>query len=154
MSRPNRGSSSRCSPALNFQIWRVLLESSTAEEGARYGGDGKRHGERREMIATLQLQYNKARQGAITKELLEVRFRGRSPQEAPDRRAPHLPFTSVGSCFRRPFCPGKFSASGILHHRRAFRTFKIRCGFHCVCKPCQWMELAMFDELSRKLEVC
>jgi len=57
---------------LNFQIWRVLLESTTAEEGARMAAMENATENAREMIATLQLQYNKARQAAITKELLEV----------------------------------------------------------------------------------
>jgi F-type H+-transporting ATPase subunit gamma len=57
---------------LNFQIWRILLESSTAEEGARMADMENATENAREMIATLQLQYNKARQAAITKELLEV----------------------------------------------------------------------------------
>jgi F-type H+-transporting ATPase subunit gamma len=57
---------------LNFQIWRTLLESTTAEEGARMAAMENATENAREMIATLQLQYNKARQGAITKELLEV----------------------------------------------------------------------------------
>ena len=57
---------------LNFQIWRILLESGTAEEGARMAAMENATENAREMIATLQLQYNKARQAAITKELLEV----------------------------------------------------------------------------------
>jgi F-type H+-transporting ATPase subunit gamma len=57
---------------LNFQIWRILLESSTAEEGARMAAMENATENAREMIATLQLQYNKARQTAITTELLEV----------------------------------------------------------------------------------
>jgi F-type H+-transporting ATPase subunit gamma len=57
---------------LNFQIWRMLLESSTAEEGARMAAMENATENAREMISTLQLQYNKARQAAITKELLEV----------------------------------------------------------------------------------
>ena len=57
---------------LNFQVWRVLLESNTAEEGARMAAMENATENAREMIATLQLQYNKARQAAITKELLEV----------------------------------------------------------------------------------
>ena len=57
---------------LNFQIWRTLLESTTAEEGARMAAMDNATENAREMIATLQLQYNKARQAAITKELLEV----------------------------------------------------------------------------------
>jgi F-type H+-transporting ATPase subunit gamma len=57
---------------LNFQIWRILLESSTAEEGARMAAMENATENAREMIATLQLSYNKARQAAITTELLEV----------------------------------------------------------------------------------
>jgi F-type H+-transporting ATPase subunit gamma len=57
---------------LNFQIWRILLESNTAEEGARMAAMENATENAREMIATLQLQYNKARQAAITTELLEV----------------------------------------------------------------------------------
>lgn len=57
---------------LNFQIWRILLESSTAEEGARMAAMENATENTREMISGLQLQYNKARQTAITKELLEV----------------------------------------------------------------------------------
>ena len=57
---------------LNLQIWRILLESSTAEEGARMAAMENATENAREMISALQLQYNKARQSAITKELLEV----------------------------------------------------------------------------------
>jgi F-type H+-transporting ATPase subunit gamma len=57
---------------LDFQIWRVLLESRAAEEAARMVAMESATENAREMIASLQLQYNKARQAAITKELLEV----------------------------------------------------------------------------------
>ncbi len=57
---------------LDFQIWRALLESSAAEEGARMAAMENATENASEMIATLRLQYNKARQAAITKELLEV----------------------------------------------------------------------------------
>lgn len=57
---------------LNFVIWRVLLESNAAEEGARMAAMENATENAQEMISTLQLQYNKARQGAITKELLEI----------------------------------------------------------------------------------
>jgi F-type H+-transporting ATPase subunit gamma len=57
---------------LNFTLWRVLLESNAAEEGARMTAMENATENANEMIATLQLQYNKARQNAITKELLEV----------------------------------------------------------------------------------
>jgi len=57
---------------LNFQIWRILLESNAAEQGARMAAMENATENANEMISVLQLQYNKARQAAITKELLEV----------------------------------------------------------------------------------
>ena len=57
---------------LHFLIWRILLESNAAEEGARMAAMENATENAQEMISTLQLQYNKARQAAITKELLEV----------------------------------------------------------------------------------
>ena len=57
---------------LDFRVWRALLESNAAEEGARMAAMENATENASEMINTLQLQYNKARQAAITKELLEV----------------------------------------------------------------------------------
>ena len=57
---------------LNFQIWRILLESNAAEQGARMAAMENATENANELISVLQLQYNKARQAAITKELLEV----------------------------------------------------------------------------------
>ncbi|MBK7258882.1 MAG: ATP synthase F1 subunit gamma [Ignavibacteriae bacterium] len=57
---------------LNFTFWKALLESNAAEQGARMSAMENATENAREMIETLQLQYNKARQAAITKELLEV----------------------------------------------------------------------------------
>lgn len=57
---------------LNFQIWRILLESNASEQGARMAAMENATENANEMISSLQLQYNKARQAAITKELLEV----------------------------------------------------------------------------------
>ena len=57
---------------LNFQIWRILLESNAAEQGARMAAMENATENANEMISHLQLVYNKARQSAITKELLEV----------------------------------------------------------------------------------
>jgi F-type H+-transporting ATPase subunit gamma len=57
---------------LNFTVWRVLLESNAAELGARMTAMENATRNAEEMIEVLQLQYNKARQAAITKELLEV----------------------------------------------------------------------------------
>lgn len=57
---------------LNFQIWRVLLESNAAEQGARMTAMNNATDNARELIRTLTLSYNKARQAGITKELLEI----------------------------------------------------------------------------------
>jgi F-type H+-transporting ATPase subunit gamma len=57
---------------LNFQVWRMLLESSTAEEGARMTAMNNATENAKELISDLTLSYNKARQASITKELLEI----------------------------------------------------------------------------------
>lgn len=57
---------------LSFQIWKVLLESNAAEEGSRMAAMENATENANELISVLELQYNKARQAAITKELLEV----------------------------------------------------------------------------------
>jgi len=57
---------------LNFQMWRVLLESSTSEEGARMTAMSNATENAKELIHDLTLSYNKARQASITKELLEI----------------------------------------------------------------------------------
>lgn len=57
---------------LSIQIYRCLLESLASEHGARMTameGATKNAGE---MIDKLTLQYNRARQAAITKELMEI----------------------------------------------------------------------------------
>jgi len=57
---------------LNFQMWRVLLESNAAEQGARMTAMENATENAKEMIRDLTLVYNNARQAAITKELLEI----------------------------------------------------------------------------------
>ncbi len=57
---------------LEFQIWRIFLESHAAQLGAQMTAMNNATENAKELIQTLQLQYNKARQAAITKELLEV----------------------------------------------------------------------------------
>jgi F-type H+-transporting ATPase subunit gamma len=57
---------------LNFQMWRILLESSTAEEGARMTAMSNATENAKELIRDLTLSYNKERQASITKELLEI----------------------------------------------------------------------------------
>ena len=50
----------------------MLLESNASEQGARMAAMENATENANEMIETLQLQYNKARQATITKELLEI----------------------------------------------------------------------------------
>ena len=57
---------------LNFQIWRILLESYAAEQGARMTAMDNATTNASDLIRGLQLSYNKARQTSITKELLEI----------------------------------------------------------------------------------
>ena len=57
---------------LNFQVWRSLLESNAAEQGARMTAMDQATTNATDLIRTLQLSYNKARQASITKELLEI----------------------------------------------------------------------------------
>ena len=57
---------------LNVQIWRVLLESYAAEEGARMVAMDSATENAEEMIYDLTLHYNKVRQAAITTEISEI----------------------------------------------------------------------------------
>ncbi|MGE5497545.1 MAG: ATP synthase F1 subunit gamma, partial [Syntrophothermus sp.] len=57
---------------LNSQMWRMLLESYAAELGARMTAMDMATENAKELIRSLQLNYNKARQAAITKEILEI----------------------------------------------------------------------------------
>jgi F-type H+-transporting ATPase subunit gamma len=57
---------------LNFQLWHAMLESNASEQGARMTAMDSATSNAAELIRTLQLSYNKARQASITKELLEI----------------------------------------------------------------------------------
>jgi len=57
---------------LNFQMWRILLESNASEQGARMTAMDNATTNASDLIRDLQLSYNKARQASITKELLEI----------------------------------------------------------------------------------
>jgi F-type H+-transporting ATPase subunit gamma len=57
---------------LESQIYRALLESIASEFGARMTAMDSATGNAKEVIARLTLQYNRARQAAITKELMEI----------------------------------------------------------------------------------
>jgi F-type H+-transporting ATPase subunit gamma len=54
------------------QIYRALLESVASEFGARMTAMENATNNAREMIADLTLKYNRVRQAAITKELMEI----------------------------------------------------------------------------------
>jgi F-type H+-transporting ATPase subunit gamma len=54
------------------QVYRGLLESMASELGARMTAMESATNNAKEMIANLTLQYNRARQAAITKELMEI----------------------------------------------------------------------------------
>lgn len=57
---------------LNSQVWRILLESNAAEQGAKMTAMDMATENAKELIRTLQITYNKERQSAITKEILEI----------------------------------------------------------------------------------
>ncbi len=61
-----------CPLSINFQMWRMLLESSTSEFGARMTAMESATDNAEEMIKELTLSYNKARQAAITEEITEI----------------------------------------------------------------------------------
>lgn len=57
---------------LYYQVWRALLESNAAEQGARMVAMDNATSNAEELIDDLTLEYNRARQSAITRELLEI----------------------------------------------------------------------------------
>ncbi len=57
---------------VEFQIFRVLLESNAAENAARMTAMESATKNAGEMIDSLTLTYNRARQAKITKELIEI----------------------------------------------------------------------------------
>ncbi|MBR9975363.1 MAG: ATP synthase F1 subunit gamma [Bacteroidetes bacterium] len=57
---------------LNFQLYRVFMESNAAEQGARMTAMDAATTNARDLIGSLQLSYNRARQTKITTEILEI----------------------------------------------------------------------------------
>ncbi len=57
---------------LNYTMWRILLESNAAEQGARMVAMDNATSNAGELLRDLKLKYNRARQDAITKELIEI----------------------------------------------------------------------------------
>jgi F-type H+-transporting ATPase subunit gamma len=57
---------------LNTQMWNALLESNAAEQGARMTAMENATKNAKDLQRSLKQQYNKARQTAITTEILEI----------------------------------------------------------------------------------
>jgi F-type H+-transporting ATPase subunit gamma len=55
-----------------MQVWRALLESAASEHGARMSAMESATKNADEMIANYTLQYNRARQAYVTRELMEI----------------------------------------------------------------------------------
>lgn len=58
--------------ALKVRLYRSLLDSYAAEHGARMTAMHKATDNAQELLKSLRLTYNKARQASITKEILEI----------------------------------------------------------------------------------
>ena len=59
-------------PYLNIYIYRVLLEAKASEQSARMVSMKNATDSADDLIGDLTLEYNKLRQGNITKELLDI----------------------------------------------------------------------------------
>lgn len=71
---PDRGAvlSQLLPKMVEVQFFRALLESNASEHGARMSSMDSASRNASDMIGKLTLQYNRARQAAITKELMEI----------------------------------------------------------------------------------
>ena len=58
--------------SLKLQVYKILLDSFTSEHGARMVSMTKATDNAGELLKDLNLSYNKARQGAITNEIIEI----------------------------------------------------------------------------------
>ena len=58
--------------ALQTEIYRALLDSQAGEHAARMTAMESATRNTEELISRLTLEYNRARQAAITKELVEI----------------------------------------------------------------------------------
>jgi F-type H+-transporting ATPase subunit gamma len=57
---------------LNVQMWKYLLESYASEQAARMIAMENATDNAEDMVKNLTLEFNKARQASITKEMLEI----------------------------------------------------------------------------------
>ncbi len=67
---------------LNLQLWKAILESNAAEQGARMTAMDNATENAQEMKEDLQLEYNRARQSAITTEISEIISGAQALEEA------------------------------------------------------------------------
>jgi len=58
--------------SLRIQLFKALLDSNASEHGARMTAMHKATDNAKELLRTLKIDYNKARQASITKEILEI----------------------------------------------------------------------------------
>ncbi|QRR03427.1 ATP synthase F1 subunit gamma [Dyadobacter sandarakinus] len=58
--------------SLKIQLYRAVLESNASEQGARMTAMDKATENAQELLKDLKLVYNRTRQAAITKEILEI----------------------------------------------------------------------------------
>ena len=58
--------------SLKVQFYKSLLESNASENGARMTAMDKATENAGELLKELRLTYNRTRQAAITKEILEI----------------------------------------------------------------------------------
>ncbi len=57
---------------IHVEIWRIMLESSAAEQGARMTAMDSATDNATDLISMLTLKYNRARQAGITNEIIEI----------------------------------------------------------------------------------
>lgn len=67
---------------LNMQLWKAVLESNAAEQGARMTAMDNATENAKELERDLRLEYNQARQSAITTEISEIVSGAQALEEA------------------------------------------------------------------------
>lgn len=58
--------------AIKMQLFKSVLESNASEHGARMTAMDKATDNANELLRNLKIEYNRSRQAAITKEILEI----------------------------------------------------------------------------------
>ncbi len=67
---------------INMQLWKAVLESNAAEQGARMTAMDNATENAKELEEDLRLEYNRARQSAITTEISEIISGAQALEEA------------------------------------------------------------------------